>query len=126
MTPDLDTLRGLVAKHVTAKLDDYLRAQSQERASKPYNLSAWNVGKCPRALWYGLHGYAQEPMNPRIVSVMGFGNLIETAEIQLLEAAGLHVLRSDEKRDTFDLPPIGRGRPDFLVEARCSSLMSNP
>jgi hypothetical protein len=117
MTHDLDTLRGLVARHVEAPLESYLRAQAQERATRPYSLSAWNVGKCQRALWYGLHGAVQEPMNPRAVAVMSFGNLIEDAEIKLLEAAGLHLVRTDESRDTFDLPPIGRGRPDFLVEA---------
>lgn len=114
LTPEM--VQALVAQHVEEPIDAHLRAKGVRRLERTFSVGAWNAGQCPRKLWLGLNGAEEEPVEPRGLRNFAMGNMVEDAAINLMIEAGVPLIRSDEARDTFEVPGIGRVRPDVFLD----------
>jgi hypothetical protein len=91
-------------------------AEAEAATRKPTNkIGAHNCGKCPRALWYMLHGEPGEAFQPRAIVNFALGDAVEDMTFRLIEKAAVGFVRTDDKKDTFDVPPVGRVRSDGVV-----------
>lgn len=78
-------------------------------------VSASNVGKCVRALWYIHHETSPEPLPPRTMLVFSLGNLVEESVCDWIEKASKDFIRTDCRNDTTTEKETGlRARADFV------------
>ena len=71
------------------------------------------VHSCPRAIWYYMKGYHQDPVEPNSLRRMMVGTIYHTFIQEKLQGAG--VLISSEKEVTWQDPPI-LGHYDAILE----------
>jgi CRISPR/Cas system-associated exonuclease Cas4 (RecB family) len=99
------------------KIESHLAEVAKGR--EPWTrIGASNAGQCPRKLWYTVHGFTPEPLQPRALRVFDLGDRIEDALISWLQDAGVDHVRCTREQDKVLLPEIGGNVvPDFFFEA---------
>lgn len=81
------------------RVDAYLSKLAADRPP-PSRIGAWNVGRCPRQLWFQTHGTVGEPLEPRSLRTFETGDAVEDRYTAYGSAAGIGLIRTDESRDT--------------------------
>ena len=101
-------------------LTEIVSAHLQKLANdrKPTSsIGGWNCGDCKTKLWHALNGSPAEPMDGRAIFTFLMGDKVEDAVVEILQGAGVPIIRTDEKRDTVEIPPVGRVRTDLWFQA---------
>ena len=109
----LDTRDRILNKHwIESSFDEYDLTQ-QRPSYKRTHFSPSQAHLCPRALYYYMLGYDQDPIASQNLRRMGIGTVFHEFIEKKLVATGLMV--SSEQEITYDDPPI-RGFYDAIIK----------
>lgn len=109
---DLAAFGAAVANSVKRQLTP----RTEPRKEKVVYFS--EAGKpCRRAVWYAIHGYPQEPLEPYTLIKFMYGDILEEYLALLCKIAG-HEVTDEQKSTVIDLPNGWqlRGRMDYKID----------
>lgn len=110
------TALSLMGKNSAMHVADMISKPIKVRPEK--TLYASELGKCPRALWYDLHGtHATEPISGKALIKFSYGDIVEEMFLYLAEEAGHKVeLRQFGVETVLDNGWTVKGRIDAAID----------
>ena len=100
------------------RLMDVAQAEAARSSNeRPGRVSASNIGKCERSLWYIKNGYKPIPPEPRGRMVMDTGHQLELQLERYMEKAGMNYFKPPENSCQANTGHgILAGTPDMIFE----------